>query len=66
MARTPDEALKQSLTEALAAVVGKEVLAEFLVDADLLGGVLVRIDDRVYDGTVRRRMTRLRRQLLSR
>jgi len=66
MARTPDDGLKQALTSALAAVVGKEVLAEFLLDADLLGGVLVRIDDRGYDGTVRRRMTRLRRQLLSR
>lgn len=66
VAREPDPGLRKSLTEALSAVVGKEVLAEFVVDADLLGGVLVRINDRVYDGTVRRRMTRLRRQLLSR
>jgi F-type H+-transporting ATPase subunit delta len=66
MARMPSAALQQALVDALTEVVGKEVLAEFMVDPDLLGGVLVRIDDRVYDGTVRRRMTRLRRQLLSR
>lgn len=66
MARTPDAELKAALTAALTSVVGKEVLAEFMVDPDMLGGVLIRIDDRVYDGTVRRRMTRLRRQLLSR
>lgn len=66
VARAPDDGLKRALTAALTSVVGKEVLAEFMVDPDLLGGVLVRIDDRVYDGSVRRRMTRLRRQLLSR
>jgi len=66
MAREADDGLKQALTDALTAVVGKEVLAEFLVDTDMLGGVLIRINDRVYDGTIRRRMTRLRRHLLSR
>lgn len=66
VARTPDEGLRQSLTTALQAVVGKEVLAEFVVDAGLLGGVIVRIGDRIHDGSVRRRMTRLRRQLLAR
>lgn len=66
LAREGDEALRRDLTAALAAVVGKEVLAEFVVDPELLGGVVVRVSDRVYDGSVRRRMTRLRRQLLAR
>jgi len=66
VARTPDDGLRQALVAALTEVVGKEVLAEFVVDGDLLGGVIVRIDDRIYDGSVRRRMTRLRRQLLAR
>jgi F-type H+-transporting ATPase subunit delta len=66
LAREADADLRRNLEQALTDVVGKEVLAEYVVDADLLGGVLVRINDRVYDGSVRRRMTRLRRQLLSR
>ena len=44
----------------------KEVIATFRVDAEILGGAVVRIGDRVYDGSIRRRMTRLRRQLLAR
>lgn len=66
LAREGDEAFRRDLTAALTAVVGKEVLAEFVVDPDLLGGVVVRVNDRIYDGSVRRRMTRLRRQLLAR
>lgn len=66
MAREADAEVRRNLEKALAEVVGKEVLAEYVVDADLLGGVIVKINDRVYDGSVRRRMTRLRRQLLSR
>jgi F-type H+-transporting ATPase subunit delta len=66
LARAPDEAMRQSLLTALQEVVGKEVLAEFAVDPELLGGVIVRIGDRIHDGSVRRRMTRLRRQLLAR
>lgn len=66
LAHEADAELRRSLEQALTDVVGKEVLAEYVVDADLLGGVIVRVNDRVYDGSLRRRMTRLRRQLLAR
>lgn len=66
LAREADETIRRNLEAALAQVVGKEILAEYVVDPELLGGVIVRVKDRVYDGSVRRRMTRLRRQLLSR
>jgi F-type H+-transporting ATPase subunit delta len=35
-----------------------------LVDPEILGGAIIRVRDRVLDGSVRRRMTKLRRQLL--
>ena len=35
-----------------------------LSDPEILGGTIVRVGDRIYDGSVRRRMTRLRRQLI--
>jgi F0F1-type ATP synthase delta subunit len=36
------------------------------VDPAILGGTIVRVGERVYDGSLRRRMARLRRQLLAR
>ena len=41
----------------------KHVLAESEVDAELLGGVVVELQGRVYDGSVRTRLERLRRSL---
>lgn len=66
LARTPDEALRRSIVSELEKELGKEVLATFSEDPAILGGVIVRLGDRVLDGSVRRRITRLRRQLLGR
>ena len=45
---------------------GKEVHPTFYVDASLLGGTLVKVGDRIFDGSLRRKMASLRRQLLTR
>ncbi len=66
LARTPDAALETSITEALSRMLGKEVIARFSTDPAILGGTIVRVGDRIYDGSIRRRMTKLRRQLLVR
>jgi F-type H+-transporting ATPase subunit delta len=63
LARTPDEALKRSIQENLSRQLDKQVIASFSVDPEILGGAVVRLGDRVLDGSVRRRMTKLRRQL---
>jgi F-type H+-transporting ATPase subunit delta len=63
LARTPDEALRRSIEAGLAKAFGKQVIASFSTDPQLLGGAVVRVGERVYDGSVRRRLTRLRRQL---
>jgi F-type H+-transporting ATPase subunit delta len=63
LARTPDEALKRSIQENLSRQLDKQVIASFSVDPEILGGAIVRLGDRVLDGSVRRRMTKLRRQL---
>ena len=57
--------LQASITAALAKALGKEVLAAFAVDPDILGGAVVRVGDRVLDGSVRRKLAQLRRQLLA-
>ncbi len=64
VAREPNEALRKSVAESLSKVLGKEVIPSFSVDPNVLGGAIVRVGERVYDGSVRRRMVRLRRKLL--
>jgi F-type H+-transporting ATPase subunit delta len=65
VAREPNEALRTSVAESLSKALGKEVIPSFSVDPNVLGGAIVRVGERVYDGSVRRRMVRLRRALLS-
>jgi len=59
-----DEALARTIAERLRAVVGKVVVPHFRTDRALLGGLVVRIGDRVFDGSLRRRMRLLRHQML--
>ncbi len=66
LARNPDEKLKRTIQDALTKQLGKQVIAAFLVEPEILGGAIVRVGQMVLDGSVRRRMTKLRRQLLAR
>ena len=66
LARPADEALQRSIAEALSRQLGKEVLPSFTVDPEILGGTIVRVGERIHDGSVRRRLTKLRRHLLAR
>ena len=66
VAHPADEALRARIARQLTAVMGREVLPHFTEDPAILGGVVVRVGDRVFDGSVRRKMTMLRRSLLAR
>ena len=66
LARPADESVRRTIQERLSRQLGKEVLPSFLVDPEILGGVIVRVGERIHDGSVRRRMTKLRRALLAR
>ncbi len=52
-------AMEQRLGEAL----GKQITATASVDSDIIGGVVLRIDDHLIDGSVRSRLRRLRQEL---
>jgi F-type H+-transporting ATPase subunit delta len=65
LSTAPDEALTRRITERLSEVLGKEVRAHMKADPGILGGVVVRIGDRVYDGSLKRRLTTLRRRMLT-
>lgn len=61
---TPEQTV--ALQRALETKTGKTITLKTEVDQALLGGVLVRIGDTVYDGSVRGNLDRLREQLLAR
>lgn len=60
---TPDEV--RALTERLEASTGGRIALDVEVDPSLLGGLVVRVGDRLIDGSVRGRLERLRNQLIS-
>ena len=54
---------RQKLTDAIAKATGKQVELKVLVDPAVLGGLLVRVGDQVFDGTVRRRLQTAREHI---
>ncbi len=42
---------------------GKEVRAEAVVDPSIIGGIVVRVGDKLVDGSIRGRLKQLRREL---
>jgi len=63
-ARPADAALQRSIVERLTVVFGRAVRAHFRTDPALLGGVIVRSGDRVFDGSLRRRLKVLKQGML--
>ncbi len=57
------EAEEKSLAQTLEKLSGKRVRLTVSQDADLLGGVVVRVGDIVYDGSVRNQLANLRERL---
>ncbi len=60
---TPDEV--RALTARLEQSTGGSIALDVEVDPSLLGGLVVRVGDRLIDGSVRGRLERLRNQLIS-
>ena len=65
VARAIDDATLAALSARLGVVLGKEPVAHVRVKPELLGGVVVRTGDTIYDGSVRRRLSNMRRRLLT-
>lgn len=60
------EAEREAISSVFAAKVGKKTLRiENIVDRDIIGGMKLRIGNRIFDGSVIGKLNRLERQLLS-
>lgn len=60
-----DAEQREKLKEAISKATGKSVELKVLVDPTVIGGLLVRVGDQVFDGTVRRRLD-LAKELIGR
>jgi F-type H+-transporting ATPase subunit delta len=61
----PDALLEKQIVERLTAAIGKDVRAHFRAEPAIIGGVVVRVGDRVYDGSLKRKLAVLRRKMLT-
>jgi F-type H+-transporting ATPase subunit delta len=60
-----DAKTQKQVVDRLAKALGREVRAYFRTDPRILGGVVVRVGDRILDGSVRRRLTAVQRRMLT-
>jgi F-type H+-transporting ATPase subunit delta len=58
-----EEAQRAAVTDRLHDLTGQEIEINEVVDESLIGGITVRIGDRLYDASVRNRLERLRARL---
>ncbi|MFA5317221.1 MAG: ATP synthase F1 subunit delta, partial [Dehalococcoidales bacterium] len=56
---------KQNLAESLGKVTGKKVVLKAAVDPAIIGGVTARINDQLLDGSTRRRLQDLKKEIAS-
>ena len=57
------EGQKTELTQKLGQLTGKSVDPNYFIDPELLGGVLVRVGDTIYDGSLRNRLQQMQVKL---
>jgi F-type H+-transporting ATPase subunit delta len=63
LAVPPTDEQRARLAEALSRATGKDVELKVLVDPSIIGGVVARVGDQVFDGSVRRKLELAREQL---
>jgi F-type H+-transporting ATPase subunit delta len=58
--------LREAISTKLAAMLGREVVLNTKVDPELLGGVVVRVGDTLYDGSLSSKLLSIRSQAIER
>ena len=65
LARMPDDEERAAIARQLTHTFGKPVVPQVRVNPNILGGIIVRVGDRVMDGSIRRRIGILRGRMLA-
>jgi F-type H+-transporting ATPase subunit delta len=65
VAREPDAETRKIVARDLSRSFGKDVVPHFAVDPRILGGLVVRVGDTVLNGSVQRRLERLRSRMVT-
>lgn len=63
-ARPLDEAQRKKLMDKIRGMTGKELVLKEKVDASVLGGVLLQLDGKRYDNTVRHRLDAIKQTMI--
>lgn len=64
VARPVDDPTREMIAERLSTALGKTAIPHIRVRPEIIGGLVVRTGDTIYDGSVRRRLDGMRRRLL--
>ena len=62
-ATTLDAAMVERVRGQLQAISGKQVILQQVVDADLLGGLQVELEGKIYDGSLRTQLEKMKRRI---
>jgi F-type H+-transporting ATPase subunit delta len=65
-AQAVDEATRQRVAGRLQEVLGKQVLVTAEVDPSVLGGLVVRVGDTIYDGSLKNQLSQVRAAAIGR
>jgi F-type H+-transporting ATPase subunit delta len=65
VAKETDDADRDAIARQLSRMFGKDVVPHLTVDPAIMGGVIVHVGDTVLDGSVRKRLSSLRRRMLT-
>lgn len=60
MASTPSEEELSKIKAKLTQVVGQEVEVTSKVDPDIIGGIIAKVEDKVFDGSIKTQLERIR------
>jgi len=65
VAREMSDAEEDDLARRLSRILGREAVTHVQVRPELMGGVVFKSDDMIYDGSLRRRLERMKQRLLT-
>lgn len=60
-----DESQMQAVQQELVDALDQKAILRVAVDSDLLGGAMLRIGDRIYDGSIRAQLAKVRERLVA-